>query len=416
MSEQTSQVEEKKRPKILLISDDIRIPSGVGTMALRICTHLRSKYEICHIGAAVKHPETKPVNWNGIKIYPTSGFGNPMFLRQVIAKEKPDAIWLFTDPRFFTWIWMMEDEIRSKIPIFYYHVWDNTPTPHYNKPWYDSCDYISCISTNTYEIVKSVGRPSNLVLHGIDPKEYVVIDEESREDNRKRLLGRKYDEDIFFVLWSSRNIRRKCPSNIIEGFHKFNLKYPNSVMVMHTDAVDKDGTDLWRVHRDLFPDTPILFSTKKQPTSYLNVLYNSADVTVMLSSNEGFGLSTCESLMSGTPIIVGMTGGLKDQIVGDKGKLTGIGIKPSARNLTGSPPTPYIYEDFYDIDDFVNALEMMYFMKKENPEQMNALRKHCRKTAEKKFNLFDMVKGIDDGIQSAIKNFKPRPAWVMKKM
>ena len=41
----------------------------------------------------------------------------------------------------------------------------------------------------------------------------------------------------------------------------------------------------------------------------MNFLYNIADVTINIASNEGFGLATCESLMSGTPIIVNVTGG-----------------------------------------------------------------------------------------------------------
>ena len=42
-------------------------------------------------------------------------------------------------------------------------------------------------------------------------------------------------------------------------------------------------------------------------------LYNIADVTVNMASNEGFGLSGAESLIAGTPIINNVTGGLQDQ-------------------------------------------------------------------------------------------------------
>ena len=38
-------------------------------------------------------------------------------------------------------------------------------------------------------------------------------------------------------------------------------------------------------------------------------MYNLADVTMNMASNEGFGLGTCESLMCGTPISVTVTGG-----------------------------------------------------------------------------------------------------------
>ena len=38
-------------------------------------------------------------------------------VREIIAREKPDALMLFTDPRYFTAYWNMEHEIRKKIPI-----------------------------------------------------------------------------------------------------------------------------------------------------------------------------------------------------------------------------------------------------------------------------------------------------------
>ena len=53
------------------------------------------------------------------------------------------------------------------------------------------------------------------------------------------------------------------------------------------------------------PDNLALITPKD-----MNLMYNMADVTVGISSNEGFGLSTAESLMAGTPIIVNVTGGL----------------------------------------------------------------------------------------------------------
>ena len=44
----------------------------------------------------------------------------------------------------------------------------------------------------------------------------------------------------------------------------------------------------------------------------LKFMYNVADVTVNIASNEGFGISWCESLHAGTPIINNVTGGLQD--------------------------------------------------------------------------------------------------------
>ena len=53
-----------------------------------------------------------------------------------------------------------------------------------------------------------------------------------------------------------------------------------------------------------------MFTKSKYPEWELNYLYNMADITINVASNEGFGLTTAESVMAGTPIIVTVTGGL----------------------------------------------------------------------------------------------------------
>ena len=44
----------------------------------------------------------------------------------------------------------------------------------------------------------------------------------------------------------------------------------------------------------------------------LNWLYNIADVQMLLTSNEGWGLTLTEAILSGTPIIANVTGGMQD--------------------------------------------------------------------------------------------------------
>ena len=58
-----------------------------------------------------------------LRIYPVSGYGSPDVLREVMAIERPDAILHYTDPRFWMWLYQMEHEIRTQIPIFYNNIW-----------------------------------------------------------------------------------------------------------------------------------------------------------------------------------------------------------------------------------------------------------------------------------------------------
>ena len=136
------------KKKILLMSDDLRMSSGVGTMSREIVLGTLHHYDWVQIGGAIKHPEDgKVVDMNDsvrkelgikdadLKIYPVSGYGNEELVRYMMVHEKVDAILHYTDPRFWGWLYQMEHEIRQHIPIFYYNIWDDLPYPMWNEPF-----------------------------------------------------------------------------------------------------------------------------------------------------------------------------------------------------------------------------------------------------------------------------------------
>ena len=103
--------------KILTISDSPLAPSGVGTQTNYMIQSLlkTGKYEFISIAGAIKHE-----NYNVIKteewgeqwvIIPVDGYGSQEQIRSIVRNEKPDALWFMTDPRFFGWLWEIEDEI-----------------------------------------------------------------------------------------------------------------------------------------------------------------------------------------------------------------------------------------------------------------------------------------------------------------
>ena len=124
------------KKKIMLLSDDLRMPSGVGTVSKNFVLGTIDKYDWVQLGAAVKHPQENQVfdisqdvskktgvEYAYVKVYTSSGYGDPAKLNQIMEIEKPDAILHFTDPRFWIWLYQMEHEIRTKIPIFYYNIY-----------------------------------------------------------------------------------------------------------------------------------------------------------------------------------------------------------------------------------------------------------------------------------------------------
>ena len=442
-----------ERKKILLLSDDLRVTSGVGVMSREIVEGTCHRYNWIQVGAGVNHPDAGKildlsealksevgVDDPYVRIYPYNGCGDSRLIRTLIEAEKPDAILHFTDPRYWIWLYQMEHELRQQMPLMYYNIWDDLPYPMYNQGYYMSCDSLFSISKQTYNINKHVLGPQNprhlaYIPHGINTKRFhpLPADDAGMLETRKKLFG---EADVNYVIfYNSRNIRRKQTSDIIYAFKVFMSKLTPEQrekvrLVLHTQPVDDNGTDLPAVIRDVTPEVQkyIIFSADRVEAGFLNHLYNIADVTINMSSNEGFGLGTCESIVAGTPIIVNVTGGLQDQcgFMNDEGEYLdpekhftyewgsnhdgrykkhgdwAFPIFPSNRSLQGSPLTPYIFDDRASFEDAADRMMEVYQMSREERKRRGELGRQYalgfgQFTAERMCELF--IEHIDKGFQ-----------------
>jgi glycosyltransferase involved in cell wall biosynthesis len=455
------------KKKILLLSDDLRMSSGVGTMSKEFVIGTIQHYDWVQVGGAITHPDQGKVinmdetirNETGIKdasltIYPTNGYGSQDLIREVLKRENPDAILHYTDPRFWGWLYEMEHEIRQEIPIFYYNIWDDWPAPHYNEFFYECSDLIMNISKQTVAIVKEVAKQkprtdwdSTYVPHGINSDVFKPIQTDSSDykmvTEMRRQLGANKIE--FVVFYNNRNIRRKNPGDVVLAFKTFcdmlsKEEADKCALIMHTSPKDQNGTDLPVVANTLAPNYNVLFSDQKVSGQQLNAMYNLADVTVNMASNEGFGLGTAESLMAGTPIIVNVTGGLQDQcgfkLDGkfltekdydeiqslhddrkwkDNEDLTwGDWVKPvwpSNRSLAGSIPTPYIFDDRCRFDDVSENIKEWYDMDKEKRDECGKLGHEFVMGDDSMMSAKNMSQNFIDHMDTAFDKWKPRKRY-----
>lgn len=357
-----------KKIKVLTLSDHPLSPSGVGTQTRYVIEALlkTGRYEVISLGGAIKHQDYTPKavdpygqDW---RIIPVDGYGTQEMIRSLLRNEKPDILWMMTDPRFYEWLWAIENEIRPLCPIVYYHVWDNFPAPHFNKKFYESNDHIVSISKLTDEVVREVAPdvPCTYIPHAVNGDFFVPM---NKQDIRTNSLPEK-DRGKFIAFWNNRNARRKQSGTLIwwwkEWLDKNNL-HDKAQLIMHTEPKDPHGQDLTYIVNDLgLNNGQVLFSTNKVELEKMPMFYNLADVTINISDAEGFGLATLESLSCGTPIIATMTGGLQEQVVGPEG-FNGEPIFPSSKAIIGSQQVPYIYEDRISKDSFFSALDKMYY-------------------------------------------------------
>lgn len=473
-----------KRPTILLLSDDLNAPSGIGTMSREIVFNTADRFNWIQLASTVKHPDQgKIIDMSefieketgikdvSVKLYPYSGYGDPGILRHILKTEKVDAILHFTDPRYWTWLYAMEYEIRCihKIPLMYYSIWDDLPFPHWNLSAYSSCDLLMAINKQTHIIHKKVlerggyksidlmkepapskkGANTSLLTyipHGIDSNKFRPINEGDPDwadfQKFKETFTNKHGAPEFIVFWNNRNIRRKQPGDVILAFKMFCDSLPPEqakkvALFLHTHPRDPNGTDLIAVKDTICPNYQIIFSIDRVPPNILNFYYNIADVTLNIASNEGFGLSSAESIMAGTPVINNITGGLQDQVgfIQDDGveyfpseeyptnhtgriRMHGMWaypVYPSNRSLQGSLETPYIFDDRCQPEDVVMGMSYWYNKPHIERKQAGQIGRQWLITNAKMESKI-MAQQIADSIQICLDTFDSKPKVEMYKI
>ena len=90
----------RKKRKILLLSDDLRLPSGIGTISKEIVFNTVDEFDWVQLGAALDHPEhgkgldisaeikrETGIEDASVKIIPWTGYGDRNILIALINAE-----------------------------------------------------------------------------------------------------------------------------------------------------------------------------------------------------------------------------------------------------------------------------------------------------------------------------------------
>jgi len=448
-------IEQSKRKKILLLSDNLKHLSGVGTMSREIVLGTAHHYNWVQIGGSIQDPEvgkildvSKSVNVETgledayVKIIPCNGYGDMNLVRQVLELEKPDAIMIFTDPRYWIWLFNNEREIRQQVPLIYLNIWDDLPYPMYNKPFYESCDALFAISKQTFNINAVVlgdqreTKVLRYIPHGVSNLFRPLDDSEETLKAVQEAIWHG-SEPKFRLFYNARNLGRKHTGDLILAWRHFcDMIGPEESkeceLVLRTEMVDNAGTDLEAVVRAFC--TPeicrVRFIPGRISTKELNALYNLCDGVVLASSNEGWGLSLTEALNVGKMIIAPVTGGMQDQMrfedengnwimftkdfpsnhAGGYSKhgSWAIPVWPSNRSLAGSPATPYIYDDRVSIEDLAEAIIQLYELTPSERYRRGLEGREWATSKEAGFTAEQMCDRVIEGIDTTLEHFKGR--------
>lgn len=466
MTNKTGYIPRDERKKILFISDSITGVSGVANVARSLISGTAHHFNYINLGIS-QNPAVKgqmmdlceSVNKEAgigdslVKAIQWDRYDDTDLVRKVLEQEKPDVLMFITDPRYFQELFPISKEIQyggingKKTPLVYIQIWDELIPPFYNRAAWSSVNMSLCISKQTKFMNEVVlgDRAENIKLeyfpHGVDVNKFKPLDisDEKVLGLKESLFGKNAEVD-FVLFFNSRNIYRKNIPTALLGFKAFLKTLPKEKadkcrFVLHTQPVDNHGTDLYAVVDALFGADKklIVFDQALCSEEHLNLRYNLADATVLISEAEGFGLSGLESIAAGTPIIVNMTGGIQDycNIKGDDGKWFTPNEKvwsnhnktyedmgswvfpvfPATMTLVGSVPTPYIFSSRCDFRDVAEQIGFVYNTPKEDLEEFGLegrdwiMSEEVGMTTEHMCN--NLIKHMDD----LLEEWEPAPAY-----
>jgi glycosyltransferase involved in cell wall biosynthesis len=464
----TSYIPQNQRKKILLLGDDLRVHSGVATVLRETVLKTANHFNWLQLAGAINHPEQgKRFNLNedtnkllgitdaSVELIPIDGYGNAQLIRDVIKHEKPDVLMMMTDPRYYVWLFQIENEIRKHIPIVYLNIWDDYPAPLYNEDYYKSCDSFLSISKQTANINRIVlgDDAKNKIIkytpHGLDHNNFrpltpFDVEWDNFQKYKKEVFGGKeYD---FVWYYNARNIRRKQAPDMFAAWNQFcetigPEESKKCCFLLHTQVIDDNGTNLAAVKELLVDDEKhgtVIFWDRIVSTQEMNYLYNMTDMTSLLSSNEGWGLSLTEAMLCGKMIMATVTGGMQDQMrfTDETGKWIefnddfcsnhfgtykncgewAIPLFPACMSLQGSVPTPYIWDDRCDFRDAAKGLLEVFKMSKEERERRGQLAREWVTSDEAMMTAENMALNVANCIDETVETFTPRKPYTFTKV
>jgi glycosyltransferase involved in cell wall biosynthesis len=237
--------------------------------------------------------------------------------------------------------------------------------------------------------------------------------------NFKETLLTKQRKDHFVGIWVNRNAKRKRPNDVLVSWKVFldNLEkehgHRKATLIMHTEPTDNEGPNLFKTSEMLGIQNNVYFSRDRLDFEKMNVLYNVSDFCLNISYAEGFGLSTLEAMMTGTPIIATKTGGLTRQVVDHRdGSENGVALDIDTKSLVGSQTVPYIYEDYVDPSNVAKGIMKLY---NKTDEQRVALSQKVWDYAHTEFAMQKTVDLWDETLRNIHKTWRDdRQNWTLK--
>lgn len=263
------------------------------------------------------------------------GLSAPAIRGQLWKGWKPDGVIVVADPRAM-WLRLVADDgvfaeaQAGGIPVLNYVPIEGTNLPH---DWEVIWRFVEPVAMSTFgqeQIAKLIGRPVNLVHHGVSDAFYPITQARPGQWRGKAITSKDAAKAAVglagrtVILRTDRYIFRKNYPAFFRVMRPVLAAHPEAVAVMHTVPYDDTGQgNVWQLmsrepgatpggvaltgdmtwNHPQFRLTGWHDSWQGLNDAELNVLYNAADLLVSPTMAEGFGLTLAEAMSAEVPVV-----------------------------------------------------------------------------------------------------------------
>lgn len=255
------------------------------------------------------------MNIGGIDVLPGSDeqWGNDILLAHY-DHYRPDVLFALMDS------WVLDRDTLRGAPMALWAPVDHTPIPPAVADRLRHTRWPIAMSRHGEREMRKVGLDPFYVPHMVDTGAYHPAD----RDQARRACG--FPEGAFVAVSVAANKgfpARKSLDRLMKAWARFVEAHPGSVLYLHTNPYPTaSGLPLYEVAKfyglraagmsaaGAAPDADVLFPDMymwmrgEYGAPALNALYNAADVFVLPSRGEGFGIPVIEAQAAGCPVIV----------------------------------------------------------------------------------------------------------------
>jgi glycosyltransferase involved in cell wall biosynthesis len=257
--------------------------------------------------------------WMGCQIYPSEGRLGGDALYPLLVRRRPDVVVALADvwwlPYFTTPHIRRQMEMTGAPWALYFPIDGHTADERLPQSWIDllaEVDIPIAMSRYGQAVARNCGISCDYIPHGVDLD---VFTPPSDRVAAKRALG---VEGRFVVLSDSRNQPRKMIPRLIDAFAAFAQDRADAILHLHTDPDDPFCRTIlysYDVRADIaerglgdkvrFTPGMVMSAEGGVPLAELAALYQAADVHLLASSGEGFGLPTLQAAAAGAVPLAG---------------------------------------------------------------------------------------------------------------